>query len=141
MQAKSPKVGVGVFIIKDGKFLMGKRQGAHGAGSWSVPGGHLEWHETFAETAIRETREEVGLEIENLRFGAVTNDHFIEEDKHYITIWMLSDWKSGTPVSVEPDKFIELRWCTMNTLPAPLFLPWNQLLNSSFIEQIRGELH
>ena len=68
------RVGVGVFIFKDGKFLMQQRQGAHGAGSWSVPGGHLEFNETFEETATREVLEETDLTITNIRFGAVTND-------------------------------------------------------------------
>jgi len=32
MEIKRPKVGVGVIVIKDGKVLLGKRKGAHGAG-------------------------------------------------------------------------------------------------------------
>lgn len=36
------RVGIGVFVFKDGKFLMAQRKNAHGDGTWSVPGGHLE---------------------------------------------------------------------------------------------------
>jgi 8-oxo-dGTP diphosphatase len=74
MDSKHTRVGVAIFIFKDGKFLIQQRQGAHGAGSWSVPGGHLEFGESFEDTARREAREETGLEISNVRFGAVTND-------------------------------------------------------------------
>ena len=65
-----PKVGVGVFVLKDGKILMGKRKGAHGEGSWSLPGGHLEFNESWDMCAVRETMEETGVTIKNIRFGA-----------------------------------------------------------------------
>ncbi|MEO5499348.1 MAG: NUDIX domain-containing protein [Candidatus Saccharimonadales bacterium] len=67
-----PRVGVGVFVFKDGKFLVLKRTGAHGEGSWSLPGGHLEYGESFAQTAEREVIEETGLKIANVAFAAVT---------------------------------------------------------------------
>ena len=68
------RVGIAVFVFKDGKFLMAQRHGAHGPGTWSVPGGHLEFGESFEETARREVKEETALEITNIRFGAVTNE-------------------------------------------------------------------
>ena len=132
------RVGVGIFIFKDGKFLMGKRKGAHGSDTWSIPGGHLEFGESFEDTAKREAREETGIEITNVRFGAVTNDFFPEENKHYITIWMLSDYKSGKEHLTEPDRFTEHLWQSFDNLPDPLFLPWKQLLKSEFIESIRS---
>lgn len=133
-----PRVGVGIFIFRNGKFLMGKRMGSHGEGTWSVPGGHLEWGESFADTAKREVLEETGLLIKNIRFGAVTNDIFGAEAKHYVTIWMLSDWDGGRERIMEPDKYVEQSWFTFDTLPSPLFLPWEQLLKSEFIEKIRA---
>lgn len=132
-----PRVGVGVFIFRDDKFLLMQRQGSHGEGSWSVPGGHLEFGETPEETAVREVREETGLEIANVAFAAVTNDIFQQENKHYLTVWMKSDWVSGEPRITEPDKCIDQRWVSFDTLPNPLFLPWEQLLKSEFIELLR----
>jgi 8-oxo-dGTP diphosphatase len=134
------RVGVGVFVFKDGKFIMQQRQGAHGAGTWSLPGGHLEFGESFEETARREVKEETDLNITNVRFGAVTNDNFVDEDKHYVTVWMISDWESGTAYITEPDKCIAQQWHTFDDLPANLFLPWNQLLDSEFIEKIKQQL-
>lgn len=134
------RVGIAVFIFKDGKFFMQQRQGSHGAGSWSTPGGYLEMGESFEDTARREVREEAGLEITNVRFGAVTNDNFANEGKHHVTIWMLSDWKSGKERIVEPDKCIKQEWHTFEDLPSPLFLPWNQLLASEFMDKIRQQI-
>ena len=39
---KRVQVGVGVFVKRNGKILVGKRKGSHGAGTWALPGGHLE---------------------------------------------------------------------------------------------------
>jgi 8-oxo-dGTP diphosphatase len=138
MDKQYVRVGIGIFIFKEGKFLMGQRKNAHGDGSWSVPGGHLEFGESFSDTAIREAKEETNLEITNVRFGAVTNDYFQNENKHYVTVWMLSDYKSGEVQINEPDKFVKMEWRNFSDLPEPLFLPWNQLLKSEFIEKIKS---
>lgn len=134
------RVGVGVFVFRNGKFLMGRRKGAHGAGSWSIPGGHLEFGEEIEETAKREVMEETGMTIDNIRFGAYTNDIFKDEDRHYITIWVVSDWVSGEPKLVEPDKFIDQQWIDYSNLPDNLFLPWDNLKKSIFFEELKKEL-
>lgn len=127
MKSTYPRVGVGVFVWKDGKFIMGQRLGAHGAETWSIPGGHLEFGESWEECAKREVLEETGLNIDNVRFLAATNDIFSSEGKHYVTIWVESDWVSGEPTIVEPDKLVKLEWRSFDNLPQPLFLPWQQL--------------
>jgi 8-oxo-dGTP diphosphatase len=140
MEQDNVRVGVGVFVIKNGEFLIQLRHGSHDANTWCLPGGHLDLGESFEDTARREVKEETGLEITNVRFGAVTNDIFTTENKHYVTVWMLSDWKSGVEHITEPDKCLEQKWCTLETLPSPLFLPWNQLLKSEFIDDIKKQL-
>ncbi|OGK15480.1 DNA mismatch repair protein MutT, partial [Candidatus Roizmanbacteria bacterium RIFCSPHIGHO2_01_FULL_39_12b] len=89
-----PKVGVGVLVVKDGKTLFGKRKNAHGDGLWCFPGGHLELNESWEECAVRETMEETGLKIKNVRFATATNDIFPVEGKHYITIFMIAGYDS-----------------------------------------------
>ena len=140
MENNQTRVGIGVFVFKNGKFLMGRRKGAHGSGSWSIPGGHLEYGETFEDTAKREVLEETGLEVKNLRFGAVTNDFFEDENKHYVTVWMVCDWASGQEKIMEPDKFVEICWKDFDTLPEGLFVPWENLLASEFIDGLKKEL-
>lgn len=127
-----PKVGVSALIIKGDKVLFGKRKNAHGAGSWCYPGGHLEYGETWEECARREVSEEVGIEIGNIRFGAITNDIFESEQKHYITICMVADYVSGDVGVLEPDKLEEWGWYTWDNLPTPLFLPTINLLKVGF---------
>lgn len=134
------RVGVACFVFKDGKFLLLQRHGSHGAGTWAVPGGHLEFDESFEETARREVREETGLEITNVRFGAITNDRFLKENKHYITIWMLSEWSNGEEAITEPEKCLQQAWFTFDDLPKPLFLSFSNLLSSDFFSQIKHAL-
>ncbi len=123
-----PSVGIGVFVWKDGKFLMGKRRGSHGHDTWSIPGGHLEFGESWEECAKREVLEETGLRVNNVRFLAATNDLFPDDNKHYTTIWVECDWVSGQPSITEPDKWVDQEWRTFDTLPSPLFEPcWNNL--------------
>jgi 8-oxo-dGTP diphosphatase len=123
-----PRVGVGVFIWKDGKFIMGKRRGSHGHDTWSIPGGHLEFGESIEEGAIREAYEETNLKVGNVRFLALTEDKFPDHGKHYVTIWVNTDWKSGKPKITEPDKWVGQEWRHFKTLPKPLFEPcWKNL--------------
>lgn len=118
---------------------MGQRKGSHGDGSWSIPGGHLEFGEQFEETAAREIYEETGLKVKNIRFGALTNDYFPNEGKHYISIWMMSDYDGGIEQILEPESYINQKWFSFDNLPSPLFLPWNQLLKSEYIKNLKLE--
>jgi 8-oxo-dGTP diphosphatase len=118
-----PKVGVGVVVRKDNKYLLGLRKGSHGEGNWAYPGGHLEWFETWEECARREVLEETGLKIKNVKFLAATNDLFKAENKHYITIFMLADYASGKLVNREPEKCEEWKWFEWNKFPKNLFIP------------------
>ncbi|MET8152510.1 NUDIX hydrolase [Actinoplanes sp. NPDC049668] len=121
-------MGVAVFAVRDGAFLMGRRHGAHGAGTWSLPGGHLEFGESFADAARRELLEETGLTIGDPELLAVTNDVFARDGRHSVTLWMVGDEVGGEPAVHEPDKFTDHGWYNLDTLPRPLFQPWRQLL-------------
>ena len=127
-----PKVGMGVAVIKDNKVLLGKRKNAHGEGSWCFPGGHLEFNESFEECAKRETYEETGIKIRNIRLGTTTNDIFKDEGKHYITILMVSEYDSGEVKIMEPEKCEEWDWFEWDNLPNPLFIPMQNLVKQNF---------
>lgn len=119
-----PRVGVGVWIRKDNKILLGKRRGTYAQGTWCPPGGKLDMYENPLDCAKRETKEETGIEIQNVRFMTVTNDITREYGTHYITLAFVADWKSGEPATVEPDKIGDWEWFAWNSLPEPLFIPF-----------------
>lgn len=131
-QKERPGVGVGVYIRKDGKVLIGKRKNTHGTGPWCALGGHLDMGESWEECARREVREEAGIEIDNIHLGNVTNDIF-PDGKHYVTLNLVADWKSGEPKLMEPDKFEQgWQWFELDKLPQPLFLSARNFFESGY---------
>jgi len=116
----TPRVGLGVMILKGDDVLFGLRQGSHEAGVWCIPGGHLEYGEEFTDCAIREVKEETGLDIANVRFGTVTNNINNKEDRHYVTVVMVADYIDGEPQLLEPNKCTEWKWFNINDLPSPM---------------------
>jgi len=123
MSINRPKVGTAVIVRKEGKVLMHKRKNESGFGTWAFPGGHLEYFENVEDCFVRETREEAGIEIENIQIGPYTNDINKEDDTHYITLFAITDWKSGEPQVMEPDKCERWEWFDWDNLPEPLMLP------------------
>lgn len=115
-----PKVGIGVMIFKERKVLLGKRKGSHGEGSYAFPGGHLEYMESFADCAKRETAEETGMEITNVKFLRLMNLKNYAP-KHYVDIGLIADWKKGEPQIMEPEKCEGWDWYDIDNLPQPLF--------------------
>ena len=128
----APKVGVAVFVLRDGRFLLGRRRGAHGAGEWALPGGHLEFGESIEACARREALEETGLTLTNVRLGPYGNDHFAAEGRHYVTLFVLADAPAGEPELREPEKCAGWEWHTWSELPEPLFLPLRSLKERGF---------
>jgi 8-oxo-dGTP diphosphatase len=122
-EIKRPKVGTGVFILNNkNQILFQKRAGSHGAGAWALPGGHLEWQESFLENAVRETKEETDLSVREVEVLGVTNDIFKKEQKHYVTIYMKATKWNGKPKIMEPEKCLETNWFDLDKLPTPLFV-------------------
>lgn len=132
MEISRPKVGLGVIVMRDDKVLLGKRKNSHGDGTWNFPGGHLEMNESISNCAIRETKEETGLDISNLQYGPYTNDIFKSEGKHYITVFVLAHSETGEPKVMEPEKCEEWKWFKWSKLPEPRFLPIVNLLKDDF---------
>src|SRR3989344_5235575 len=99
-----PRIGVGIFVKKNDRILLQKRIGAHGANTWSLPGGHLEMYEPIEDCAARETFEEFGITIKNPKILGFTNDIMKDEQKHYITFFVDSELGEGTPTIKEPNK-------------------------------------
>lgn len=107
-------------ILKDGKVLLGKRKGAHGEGEFAWPGGHFEYMESFEECIRRETMEETGITIKNIRFLMLANLKQYAP-RHYVHINLIADWESGEPQVMEPEKCEGWEWYDIDDLPSPLF--------------------
>ncbi len=125
---QQPRVGVGVLIFRQGKLLLGRRKNSHGDGCWSAPGGHLEFGESPEACARREVLEETALTLDSVQLGPYTNDIFVEEQRHYITLFAIAHAASGEAQLCEPDKCAGWQWFALDALPSPLFIPLQNLL-------------
>ncbi|THU01552.1 NUDIX domain-containing protein [Lampropedia puyangensis] len=133
MNSKKLLVGVGAIVMRNGLVLLGQRIGSHGAGTWALPGGHLEFGESAADCATREVHEETGLEIQNFTPAPYTSDIFASEGKHYITLFVVGQSNFGDPVICELEKCAGWQWFRWSELPSPLFQPLATLHATGFV--------
>ena len=112
---KRPVPAVGAIVFRDGAVLLVKRGAEPNRGRWSLPGGSLEIGETVEAGAVRETREETGVDVQPLRVLDVCN--FIERKDgevrwHYVLIDVLCEYVRGDPfpaTDAENARLIPLR--------------------------------
>lgn len=138
MEEKNKKmgIGVGVMILKDNKVLLGKRHDdpnkasslLNGAGTWTMPGGKLDFGESFEDCAKRETEEETGIKLNSLKVICVNND--VVDEAHFVTIGLFSDHFVGEPKVMEPEKITEWTYFDLDKLPSPMYFPSVKLLEN-----------
>lgn len=134
------KVHVGVCLIvmrwidNIEHWCMFKRKGAHGPGTWSVPGGWMEHGESPQDAVLREFMEEVGTKMTFISpvFRGITND--IQDELHSVTIWFETDYINGEPENMEPEKIEEIKWIAKNDFNTlKLFRPMDILISGGML--------
>ena len=106
-----PYKGAGVVLICNGKVLVGMRSKKPFKNRWSIPGGSLEKGETYLECALRELKEETGVNIENPQscFGKWTLCvPFFR--------WTSFFFSTDTEAELTPSEFSVLKWLTPEEL-------------------------
>ena len=122
------RVGIGVLILQNGRLLLGHRVcsaadtgGIYEPDSWCLPGGKQEYGETILEGAVRETKEETNLDINDLQVYSAVDD--LQPGKHYVTIQVIARACSGTLCVMEPEKQDEWKWFPVDQLPKNIYTP------------------
>jgi 8-oxo-dGTP diphosphatase len=116
-----PRVGVGVLLVDEaGRVLLTLRERAPEAGCWSIVGGKVDYLETLEQCAVRETREEVGVEIRLVRLLCVTDHHLPHEGQHWVSPAYLGEVLAGETRNCEPEKTRAVRWFPLGELPSNL---------------------
>lgn len=105
--------------------LLVRRANPPQPGHWGFPGGKVDWGEDLRQAAIRELREETGIEAGNpvvfdtvdLIVPELTQDR-AGTPYHHLMVAVRLDWRHGAP---RPgDDALEARWSAINRLPRPL---------------------
>lgn len=114
------RVAASAVIVNDrGEVLLHRRSDD---GTWAVPGGGIERGESAPQAAVREAREETGLEIEVVRLVGVYSRPdectWRYEDGHvvqYVSVCFRCRVAGG--VETLNDETLELRWFAPDALP------------------------
>lgn len=108
---------VHLFFLRENQILLLRRfNTGFRDGEYSVPAGHLDGGETVMQAAIREAREEVGLELAESHLSFSTVMHRIEDDERVDFFFQLHEW-TGEPFNAEPEKCDDIRWADIHALP------------------------
>lgn len=100
------------FVLRSGTTWMN--------GYYGLPSGKVEVGESFVAAAIREAKEEVGIDIRVDNVKHVLTMHRKggdENDNVWVDVYFIAHNWSGEPYNAEPDKHSELVWFDESALP------------------------
>jgi ADP-ribose pyrophosphatase YjhB (NUDIX family) len=122
-------VGVAAVVRRDGRYLLGRRMGLRGHGTWSTPGGSPQAAESVLACAVRELAEETNLTGANPRVIGQSSDDL--EDGRWWSVYVAVDVPPAVePEFLEPAKAEAWGWFEPSHLPAPLFTPIRRLMSA-----------
>ena len=109
---KQPEVSVGALIFHNGKILLIKSW--KWGNRYTLPGGHVEFGEKLKDAVKREVKEEVGIEVNSIKFlnlqEAINSKEF-SLPKHFIFIDFICKAKSSK-VKINKKEVQDYLWVT-----------------------------
>ena len=128
--------GIGVMLLKDGKILLGRRNDdpkkasskLKGEGTWTMPGGRLEFKESFEDAARRETLEETGIRLKSVKVFSLNND--MVDTAHFVTVGLICEDFEGEAQVMEPEEITQWEWFDLKSLPEPLYFPSREIIQN-----------
>ncbi|TFH86076.1 NUDIX domain-containing protein [Billgrantia azerbaijanica] len=115
-----PVASVSAAVMRHGRILMVRRRNPPNAGCLALPGGKIEPGESLQEAAVRELREETGVEAVPREvitaIDVLSHDAHGELLSHYVVIVVRLVWRSG--VAAADDDATEVVWLDLEGLDA-----------------------
>eukprot|EP00747_Dinoflagellata_sp_TGD_P208566 gnl/TRDRNA2_/TRDRNA2_82034_c0_seq1.p1 gnl/TRDRNA2_/TRDRNA2_82034_c0~~gnl/TRDRNA2_/TRDRNA2_82034_c0_seq1.p1 ORF type:complete len:166 (+),score=32.43 gnl/TRDRNA2_/TRDRNA2_82034_c0_seq1:69-566(+) len=129
-------VGVGCFVVSaahPGCIILGRRISSDGSGTYALPGGHLEFGESFADCSRREVLEETGCKCDSVMLSTIDNAIDVDKGYHYVVIFTLCETRDE-PQNLEEDKCSGWEWVPWDTdaFPMPLFTALDNVRRKGF---------
>lgn len=112
----APVPCAGVVCLRGDAVLLIRRGRPPRLGEWSLPGGRIEPGERAVDAALRELREETGVEAEITGLLDVVDGIFPDAGRHYVLIDYAARWLSGEPVA--GDDAAEARFVALEDVDA-----------------------
>jgi len=103
-----------MILNSEGKVLMGKIERGHFVGHWTLPGGYMDHDENPAVGCVRETLEEMGIEIE-LSDDApiITQRIFTNEGISFVSFTYKANWDGqDSQICLKENEISEFAWLT-----------------------------
>ena len=112
----APEPAVGVVCLRGDEVLLIRRGRPPLEGAWSLPGGRIEPGERAADAALRELREETGVEAELVGLIDVVDGLFPDPQggagRHYVLVDYLALWRGGEPRAGDDAREAAFHPCT-----------------------------
>ncbi len=118
MRGTTQVPSVYVILRHEGKIAFVMRQNTGFMdGFYSLPAGHVEDMETYKQAAVRETKEEAGVDIDeaDLRYVHTVQRH--GGDHVRIDVYFEAEKWKGEPYNAEPERHSKLEWLDAGNLP------------------------
>jgi 8-oxo-dGTP diphosphatase len=95
VQFTNPSPAISIVILQGENVLLGQRRGHPGAGQWAIPSGYIEFEDDFLTTAIREAKEETGLDV---RIDSILNvvSSFFSPRFHFLSLYVTAHVGGGS---------------------------------------------
>ena len=100
----------GCIILEDNEVLLIGAKDDEGKLFWSFPKGHQEANETDIETAIRETKEETGLDVEISDKSPIKTGHFVHSGKAYKNILLFIAKPLNYELKPQEEEVEQIKW-------------------------------
>ena len=95
IQFANPSPAISIVIYQGENILLGQRRGHPGAGQWAIPSGYVEFEDDFLTTAIREAKEETGLDV---HIDSILNvvSSFFSPRFHFLSLYVAAQAVGGS---------------------------------------------
>jgi len=116
----NPAACVNIYIIKNGQVLLAKRAADPYRGAWDSVGGFVDAGESLEEAALREAKEETGLDVKLGRYLGSCKDYYGRKDNPLVCVGFQATMVDESAEPKPADDVAELHWVKIDSFPKDL---------------------